>query len=225
MNRPFQQADLSTLVAMQDGYLLLQAIEHPERGISKGDANRPTAWGRMLDLTTSVANRRRKELVDRGLLERMASGRQTFFRLTPAGMDYLRDHLLFPEIKTIRLSGTVLNEVFGQFRRERPAVAKTPSDLSNATLEVARELLRESFGHTRLVPIHELRRRMSETYGAEAARHDRLDTALQALQQQGDVRLIALTDLSRATADQLNQSIPGWNETFFYLELPDVETA
>ncbi len=95
-----------------------------------------------------------------------------------------------------------------------------PADLAEVVLSEFRELLREKHWHTGMVPIHEVRRRVATRNGEQAARHDVLDDRVRQLRRQERVRLISLSDLSRATPEQLADSIPGDNETFFYLGEP-----
>jgi hypothetical protein len=45
-----------------------------------------------------------------------------------------------------------------------------------------------------------------------------LDEPIRELWRRGRVRMVALADLTRATSEQLNDSIPGVHETLFYLE-------
>jgi hypothetical protein len=80
--------------------------------------------------------------------------------------------------------------------------------------------LREKHWHTAMVPIHEIRQRIAARQGERAARHDVLDERVRQLRREDRLRLISLSDLSRATPEQLADSIPGDNETFFYVGEP-----
>jgi hypothetical protein len=64
----------------------------------------------------------------------------------------------------------------------------------------------------KLVPVHELRAKVPAPDKAA------FDDAARSLWREGKVRLVSLADLQKATAAQLDASIPGTNETFFYLE-------
>jgi hypothetical protein len=104
---------------------------------------------------------------------------------------------------------------------QQPAQAlrpELPQDLAAAIVAEFEELLRESHSHRGRVPIHELRRHVADKFGPEAARHDRFDTVLKQLRHQQRVRLVSISDLRDATQEELNDSIPGMNETFFYVE-------
>lgn len=104
-----------------------------------------------------------------------------------------------------------------QARPSPPEKLETP-DLADVLWSEFQELHRERFGHSGLVPIHELRRRVAARLGAQAARHDVFDAEVQRLRQRGRVRLVPISDLRDASREQLNDSIPGVSETLFYLE-------
>jgi hypothetical protein len=93
-----------------------------------------------------------------------------------------------------------------------------PDDLAGKILAEFEELHRERHGHTGLVPIHEVRQRIADRFGPEAARHNVFDGQVQLLRQQQRIRMVPISDLRDATREQLNDSIPGVNETLFYLE-------
>jgi uncharacterized protein (DUF2249 family) len=68
------------------------------------------------------------------------------------------------------------------------------------------------------VPVHELRAAIAAKYGPEAARHATLDRLLVELDRGEQVRLISIGDQSRATRQQLDDSIPGEGEVFFLID-------
>ncbi len=80
------------------------------------------------------------------------------------------------------------------------------------------ELRRERFARNGIVPVYELRRLLTARHGTEAGSHAALDPLLKQMRREKRVRLIAINDLAGATTDQLDDSVPGENETFFYLE-------
>jgi len=94
------------------------------------------------------------------------------------------------------------------------------AEFEDIILAEFRELLREKHWHTGMVPIHEIRQRVAAGQGERAARHDVLDERVRQLRRADRLRLISLSDLSRATPEQLADSIPGDNETFFYVGEP-----
>jgi DNA-binding PadR family transcriptional regulator len=210
-------------------YLLLRLLLAGESPIPLGQANRFDTLGKThLRLTPRAARPFWDEMASEGLVRAEPRQRTVLYELTPAGRTYLASHDHYPHFD-YKLRGTVLNELLhghtaarGQeSAQEAPPKAlftPRPADLSEAAWAEFEELRREQYGHTGLVPIHQVRQRIAEKYGPETARHDVLDEPILQLGRDGRVRLIALSDLQKATADQLNASIPGVNETLFYLE-------
>jgi hypothetical protein len=117
---------------------------------------------------------------------------------------------LFEQTRT-RLVGSV-------HRLAPTASLEPPQDLTAAILAEFETLLQERHGHQGRVPVYELRRHVADKFGPEAARHDRFDPVVKQLRQQNRIRLVSISDLRDATPEQLNDSIPGMNETFFYVE-------
>lgn len=101
---------------------------------------------------------------------------------------------------------------------EAPTQAPDARNLATAVLEVFEELRREKFGHTGLVPIHEIRREIARRLGPEAARHDVLDGPIKEFHRGDRLRLLPINDASGVSAEEMNASIHGNNVTWFYLE-------
>jgi hypothetical protein len=96
---------------------------------------------------------------------------------------------------------------------------KSPPPLTAETvLDAFEELRRERFARNGIVPVFELRRLLAARHGPEAGSHAVLDPILKQMRREKRLRLIAIGDLSEATIEQLDDSVPGENETFFYLE-------
>lgn len=81
------------------------------------------------------------------------------------------------------------------------------------------ELRRGPYAGEDLIPIHDLRRVVGEHLGADAASHARLDPLLMEMRADRALKLIAISDGRQATDDQIRDSIPGVNETIFYLDV------
>ena len=94
------------------------------------------------------------------------------------------------------------------------------AELEDAVLAGFQELLRERHVRSGLVPIHEVRQQIAEHFGPAAACHDALDKVILNLWKTHRIGLEGLSDLSKATEQQLNDSIQGINSMFFYLEAP-----
>lgn len=215
----------------QIAHLLLQLFRADEQTLGRGEANR--RLGPVdLELNLPAANKLRKKLARDGMIEVIKSSRSESYRLTSAGERLLATLEHYPTTK-VTLNGRQLNALLQAVRSSTPSAGATqefgrgtesrgiplPADLSQAIYEEFDDLRRERYGHTGLVPIHEIRARIAAEYGTEAARHDVLDEPIRELWRQGRVRMVALSDLGRATPEQLNDSVPGVHETLFYLEL------
>jgi hypothetical protein len=70
-----------------------------------------------------------------------------------------------------------------------------------------------------LIPIHEVRRLVAQDHGQDVASHPAFDPVLRRMWSEGIFELIAISDGRDATQQQIDDSIPGLNETIFYIVL------
>jgi DNA-binding PadR family transcriptional regulator len=99
-----------------------------------------------------------------------------------------------------------------------PPTESSPSPLGPEEIAKIVERLRStSVARDGLVPIHEVRRLVAEEHGLEAASHGAFDPLLKRMRSDGQVKLMPISDKRRATQEQLDASIPGVNETIFYI--------
>ena len=221
----------------QKAYLLLQLLNAENQTLTKGDANKFTelrdAGKVALGFTkTAVPNLRRERLAELGYLK-ITPGRSAQYSLLPDGLEYLAActrHLGHLEIKALK--GRTINALIAAAREPafqqspptvQPAVEPglpTPTQLADAILAEFEELRREHHSRSGLVPIHQVRQRIAERFGPEAARHDVLDEAILSLWREKLISLEGISDLGSATEQQLNDSIQGVGNTLFYLEVP-----
>jgi hypothetical protein len=183
-----------------------------------------------LDLNTATVRQLLADLGAEGLLACSGTGRLLEYSMTHAGLASLAN-AEFPPDFSVTLMGQAFNAVLeaarlvgkqfgghgGQAHPE-PSRLLAPTDLERAVTGAFEELLRERHGATGMVPVHEVRAEVRRRHGDQAARHDTFDPAVLRLRQAGALRLVPITDLSRATADQLQASLPGVGETLFFLE-------
>jgi predicted transcriptional regulator len=201
-------------------YLLLQLLRADGHCLTLGEANRFNAVGKeFLTLTPGNARAVRSEMRAEGLIDIEPDGRTERYRLTDAGLVFLATHEQYPA-GDVTLRGSELNELLRAARPAAPAYSPRPTNLSEAILAEFEELRRELHGHSGRVPIYQLRERFAAKYGPDAARHDSLDDAILQLWRERRVRLVSLSDLQKATPEQLNASVPGVGETLFYMERP-----
>ncbi len=104
----------------------------------------------------------------------------------------------------------------GENKKTSPPVSQ--ETVKHSAYKELTNLLTEKYSFSKLVPIHEIRQEIRASLGDSAATHASLDEALQELRREGKIRLVAISDLSEATKQQLNDSIDGYGETLFYAE-------
>lgn len=217
----------------QKAFLLLQLFDADGHMLPQGDANRiPKALVASLGLKPYVANYRRAKLAQQGYIKISRTGRSQEYSLLPDGIDYLSAGAKHLDHADITLKGKTLNALVAaareaSFDRDQPrpaseSVKSAPSaaELEEAVLAGFQELLRERHPRSGLVPIHEVRQYIAERFGPGAARHDALDEVIMNLWRTHRIGLEGISDLSKATEQQLNDSIQGINSTLFYLEVP-----
>lgn len=216
----------------QNAYLLLQLLNADGQPLSKGEANRKRAVQNRLGLTPAMANYRRGKLAERGYVRATKSGTTEAYTLLPDGLEYLAagarhlDHADFI-VKGKALNALVAAARESPFHGSRPAAQAKPvapvperAALESAILAEFEDLRRERHRGSGLVPIHEVRQRIVERFGPSAGRHDVLDDVILGLWREHRLGLEGISDLGKATSDQLNDGIPGVSGTLFYLEAP-----
>ncbi len=217
----------------QKAYLLLQLLDADGRALTRKEANNiPKSLRASLGLKPAVANYRRAKLAEQNCIRMSRKGRGEEYSLTSDGLDYLAAgarhlaHATFP-VKGKTLNALVAAARESSFEDDR-TVVETPSewpaparaDLEAAVLAEFQELRRERHARSGLVPIHEVRGRIAEHFGPAAAGHDVLDEVILGLWRQRRLGLEAISDLSDATEQQMNDGIQGVHGTLFYLEAP-----
>ncbi|MBV8233052.1 MAG: hypothetical protein JO329_23995, partial [Planctomycetaceae bacterium] len=236
--------DKRELLGNQKAFILLQVQRARLKGskLTRSDLNaklKTETNKRCLGLDRPTTNWVLSLLRDGGYIRERAQGGGRSYELTDDGVSYLVTLEQYPTLK-ISLTGEELNKLLAAVRETvveaptgRPKVSEkgvgvaprpvllnraAPSDLSGAILRIFEELLRENYAHLEMVPIYAIRHRIAEEYGPESARHDVLDPQIHRMRQDRRIRMVALGDLSAATSEQLEGSIRGANETFFYLK-------
>jgi predicted transcriptional regulator len=112
------------LLARQQAVLLYQLADEPEHKLSMGQANRrlTLATKKLLALSNEVAEQRRAELVQQGLLKTSTEGRTLFYELTEKGREHVRT-LPRPESPSGRTQAEAIDEstIPETLRREQRA--------------------------------------------------------------------------------------------------------
>lgn len=175
-------------------------------------------------------------LVEGGYLTRSKEKRTVYLTITETGQALLFASKQYETI-AFTIKGEQLNRLFTDiearlsFDDPTPVVSPAPPvdserfetaiPLENLASEVLAELdglLQEQFADSEVVPIHLIRSRLAERLGESAASHDTLDPVLQQLARQRKVRLMPISDNRDASEAELAASIPGVNETLFYVK-------
>jgi hypothetical protein len=89
-----------------------------------------------------------------------------------------------------------------------------------AVLSAIEGLAKEEYLRDGIVPVHALRKKIIEKYGPQAGTHAALDQMLKQLRREKRIRMIPIGDLSRATREELDASVPGEGGLLFDIELP-----
>lgn len=234
----FKSPSNDRVIEFRTIYLLLRTLAaesetEPDRSTRAAANKFEKSWVDTLELNVATADYLRIGLCGRGFLTMTKAGPTPEFALTPSGRSELGswgfDKLAEFELK---FTGKTLNalleaarEVGKQDLAAEPAAAPpalrptaTPDDIDRAIAAAFNDLLREEFAVSGMVPIHRVRAVIRDSLGDAAARHDAFDPAVLRLWQVGELRLFPITDLSKASPDELRDSIPGTGETLFYLE-------
>ncbi len=218
----------------REAYLLLQLLQVPESGATASELNKKPGPG-FLELNSATARHVRGQLVVRELVDIHRSARSEKFTLNPSAARHLAA-LSFDNFEKLEINGRALTALLAAAREGTLAVAArepatpstklvkaTPSseDLETAVTEIFEVLLRERFANIRMVPIHEVRTAMAERFGPPTASHGVFDEVMHDLRRSGKARLIPIDDRSRATEQQLRDSIDAPVGTLFYVEKID----
>ena len=176
-------------------------------------------------------------LVDKGCLVEEKRGASVGYRLEPEKGPRALASATQHDAVSFTMNGHTLNTLLAFARKSDPAATKTEPDESleigeAPDIEPAPEAppvgpreIEKYVAHLRsgpyagkdLIPIHEVRRLVAEHHGAEAAGHPAFDPLLMEMRSEDQLELIAISDNRRATSQQLDDSIPGVNETIFYI--------
>jgi DNA-binding PadR family transcriptional regulator len=242
-SRPPKPDHSEQLLARQKAFILLQFFRAEDEGRALArsvlNAKLKTKTAReTLELDSPTIAYDLFTLVEQGYLTERKQGSGAIYEPTDDGLQFLAATEQY-ETARFTLTGAQLNALLAAVRESgsggvelteptsvtptggEETVPSPPSDSpaldDNAVLRIVESLRRGEFAHTRLIPIHEVRRRVAREFGPGAAGHEVFDAILSRLHSEGLLDMIAISDLRKATRDQLADSIEGVNETLFYL--------
>jgi DNA-binding MarR family transcriptional regulator len=227
------------LLQYQESFILLQVFASEEKKLTRSELNaRLKTVTATVDLEFDIKaapetiDHHLTELVDKECLEVKWSGNGSSYTLKPERG--LRE-LVSKEQHTqasFKMKGETLNALLKAAREsdsdqphehlpqmETPPLA-APSPKSIGAEDIANfieHLRADKYAGKGLIPIHEVRRLVAQRHGDHAAGHPSFDPVLLQLRSEGQIELIAISDNRNASQEQLDASIPGMNETIFYI--------
>jgi DNA-binding PadR family transcriptional regulator len=236
--RPAKPGHSDQLLARQKAFILLQFVRAEDEGRtlarSKLTPKLKTNTARItLEIDGPTIDYSLFTLTEQGCLNERKVGSGTVYELTDEGLRHLVAAEQYESAK-FTLKGAQLNALLAVAREaavqslgppEPDAVtapageagAPMPIFEGDAVLRILEEMRRGEYANTRLIPIHEVRRRVARDYGPGAAGHDVFDAVLRRLHGDGRLDMIAISDKRKSTREQLADSIEGVNEILFYV--------
>ena len=179
-------------------------------------------------------------LLSAGSLEERRQGVSTIYTLIDDGRRALGLAKQYDDIP-FTLTGAALNALLGAARdstaKHHPKAAHHAEE-SQATPEPAHhaptkkshplepqqihdyiaQLKADKFAGRDLIPIHEVRSLVAHHHGTEAASHPTFDPMLKRMRSEGELEIIAIADSRDTPQQHLDDSIPGMNETLFFID-------
>ena len=215
----------SDLREMWDVFVLLKLLEAPEQRANSAQAYQ-VKYPSGSKLNHATAWVLRQELTSRGYIKVHRTGEDGLYTLTPEGLRYLAG-LSFNWFEKLEIKGPAITTLLFAARgaatsqpsvNSPAAVVPSTAALEAGVMEIFHELLRERYSNDSRVPIHEVRRTITNRFGPEAASHKVFDGILLGLDRKGMVRLVSIDDRSRATSQQLQDSIAASEGTLFHIK-------
>lgn len=226
----------------QEAFILLQVFRAKEGKLTRSDLNGKlktrAAVGQLefdVKSAPTVIDYHLASLVDKGCLVEQKRGVSVVYSLDPENgtkaLASVRQH----DGVTFTMSGETLNALLAA-ARSSGTTSEPPADVTAEPAEriaspitaptnlspddITRHLASLQAGMYAgkdLIPIYEVRRIVAQHHGALAADHANLDPLLKQMRSEGQLRLLAISNSQDATQDQLDDSIPGMNQTLFYI--------
>ncbi|WP_406700336.1 hypothetical protein V5E97_16110 [Singulisphaera sp. Ch08] len=222
----------------QEAFILLQVFRAKEQKLTRSELNgrlKTRAAMGQLEFDVKAApvtvDYHLAMLVDKGALVEEKRGNSVSYSLNrEAGARTLASVKQHDGV-SFTMTGETLNALIAAARQASPlpaalleSRAAEPVSPTNsrplgpdAIADYVALLQSDLYAGKDLIPIHEVRRVVAEHHGAAAAGHPTFDPLIKQMRSEGQLRLIAISDNRDATQQQLDDSIPGMNETIFYI--------
>jgi len=239
--RPIQPDLEPKQLHAQESFILLQVFRAKERTLTRSGLNdklKSLAAKRQLEFDVKAApgtvDYHLAQLVEKGYLDEQRQGGSVRFTFNPEkGPKALASAKQHDNV-TFTMTGEILNALLDAARQSTPSgpeFDEGPADHEPASVPApasrpvddqkihayVRQLREGEYAEKGLIPIHEIRRLVARHHGGEAAGHRALDPLLLGMRSEDQLELIAISDNRAATQEQLDDSIPGMNETIFYI--------
>ncbi len=240
--RPIQPDLEPKQLHAQESFILLQVFRAKERTLTRSGLNdklKSLAAKRQLEFDVKAApgtvDYHLAQLVEKGYLDEQRQGVSVRFTFNPEkGPKALASAKQHDNV-TFTMTGEILNALLDAARQSMPGrseaavshvpelpIEAAPAPASRALgepdiVKYIDHLRADKYAGKGLIPIHEVRRLVAEHHGDEAASHPAFDPLIKRMRSEKQLELIAISDNRRATPEQLDASIPGVNETIFYI--------
>lgn len=240
--RPIQPDLEPKQLHAQESFILLQVFRAKERTLTRSGLNdklKSRAAVRQLEFDVKEApatvDYHLAELVEKGYLDEQRQRGSVVYTLNPdqgaGALASVKQH----DGVSFTLSGKTLNALLAVARQSMPGrseaavshvpelpIEAAPAPASRALgepdiVKYIDHLRADKYAGKGLIPIHEVRRLVAEHHGDEAAGHPAFDPLIKRMRSEDKLELIAINDKRGATQEQLDASIPGMNETIFYI--------
>ena len=215
----------------QEAFILLQVFRAKERTLTRSELNgklkTKAAIGQLefdVKAAPTTIDYHLAALVEKGCLDQRKQGVSVRYDMNEEhgvkALASVKQH----DAVSFTMTGEILNALLSAARRSKPIPSEStapplaskplgPHDIANYIDRLRSDL----YAGKDLVPIHEVRRLVAEHHGAEAAGHPVFDPLLKRMRSEERLELMAIGDNRAATQKQLDDSIPGMNETIFYI--------
>ncbi len=239
--RPGRPVHSDELLQAQEAFILLQVFRSKERKLTRSDLDAKlktkAAIGQLefdVKETPETVSYHLAELVEKRHLDEESGRNSVSYALNPEygtkALASARQH----DAVSFTMTGETLNALIAAARRSEPDQpreerspapgvpdeAPAPTSRPLGPQDIARyveHLRADKYAGKDLIPIHEVRRLVAERHGDEAAGHPSFDPLIKRMRREEQLELIAISDNRGATQEQLDNAIPGMNETLFYI--------
>ncbi len=240
--KPDASADI---IAYQEAYILLQFLrvkQDQEASMTRSELNGKLKTKSAVGSLEFVPENAKEtidyhlhNLVGAGRLEEKRQGVSTRYTLTDEGREALGAADQYETI-SFTFTGAALNTLL---KAAREPSAKTSKDRGGETdgpkppqpvlpeppaldpkqiHDFIAHLKADKYAGRDLIPIHEVRTLVAHHHGPEAAGHPVFDPLLKRMRSEGELEIIAIADSRDTPQQHLDDSIPGMNETLFFID-------